>query len=237
MSRQDPSGARAPWSRSGSGTPHDPPGPGGPGSRPEADDARDRPGPRTPRDLQRDVVAAEQREFGGMKFGSAFFGWLAATGMAALLTAVLAVLGAQAWLTRSAPGAGQDPQLLGVLGLVLLALVLFASYFCGGYVAGRMARFSGAKQGVAVWLWGILVAVVLAVVAVVAGDRFDVADDARGVLRLPVGEGEATTGGVVTLVAGLLITLVGAVLGGLAGMRFHRRVDRAGIEHRTGPAG
>jgi hypothetical protein len=28
----------------------------------------------------------------------------------------------------------------------------------------------------------------------------------------------------------VLISLVGALLGGLAGMRYHRRVDRAGFE-------
>jgi hypothetical protein len=41
--------------------------------------------------------------------------------------------------------------------------------------------------------------------------------------------GSLTTGAVVALVAAVVVSLVGAVLGGLAGMRFHRRVDRAGL--------
>ena len=45
--------------------------------------------------------------------------------------------------------------------------------------------------------------------------------------RIPVRQGDLTTGGVVALVATLAVTLVGAMLGGAFGMRFHRRVDRA----------
>jgi hypothetical protein len=45
---------------------------------------------------------------------------------------------------------------------VLLVLLLI-SYFAGGYVAGRMARFDGAKQGIAVWLWALIVAVIVAI--------------------------------------------------------------------------
>ena len=41
----------------------------------------------TPRGRRQEVVAAEKREFGGVKFGSAFFGWMTATGIAVLLTA------------------------------------------------------------------------------------------------------------------------------------------------------
>ena len=39
------------------------------------------------------VVAREKEQFGGIKIGSAFFGWLAATGTAVLLTALVAAAG------------------------------------------------------------------------------------------------------------------------------------------------
>src|ERR687897_511699 len=42
---------------------------------------------------RREVVARQKEEFGGIKFGAAFFGWLAATGMAVLLTAIVAAAG------------------------------------------------------------------------------------------------------------------------------------------------
>ena len=40
-----------------------------------------------------------------------------------------------------------------------------------------------------------------------------------------------TTAGVIALVVALIAALVGAILGGLAGMRFHRNVDKAGLGH------
>jgi hypothetical protein len=44
-----------------------------------------------------------------------------------------------------------------------------------------------------------------------------------------VSEGSLTTGGIIAAVAAVLVTLAGAILGGLAGMRFHRTVDRTGL--------
>src|SRR5438270_3758803 len=45
--------------------------------------------------LNREAVLERQQErYGGIKFGSAFFGWLTATGTALLLTALLAAAGA-----------------------------------------------------------------------------------------------------------------------------------------------
>ena len=42
---------------------------------------------------RREVVGREREEHGGVKIGSAFFGWLTATGMAVLLTALAAAAG------------------------------------------------------------------------------------------------------------------------------------------------
>ena len=48
--------------------------------------------------------------------------------------------------------------------------------------------------------------------------------------RLPVSTSELDTAGVVALVLAAVTSLVGALLGGIAGMRFHRRVDRVDLE-------
>ena len=113
-------------------------------------------------------------------------------------------------------------------GLTLLAVILVA-YFCGGYVAGRMARFSGVKQGVAVWIWAVVIAVAVAVAGAALGDKYDLLDRVGGFPRLPIGGDDVTTGSIVAIVIALVAALVGAVLGGLAGMRYHRRVDEAGL--------
>ena len=55
-----------------------------------------------------------------------------------------------------------------------MLVILLVACFCGGYVAGRMARSNGVKQGIAVWVWAIVIAVVVAVLAAIAGSTFDV---------------------------------------------------------------
>jgi len=47
--------------------------------------------------------------------------------------------------------------------------------------------------------------------------------------RAPVNEGDISTAGLVALAIVAVASLVGAILGGTAGMRFHRKVDRAGL--------
>jgi hypothetical protein len=106
---------------------------------------------------------------------------------------------------------------------------LFIAYYCGGYVAGRMARFNGAKQGVAVWLWAVVIAIVVAVLGAVAGSKYNVLANLNSFPRIPVNEGTLSAGGIIALLAVALASLVGAILGGLAGMHFHRKVDKAGL--------
>jgi len=179
-------------------------------------------------DARHDVLEREKEEFGGMRFGTAFFGWLTALGMGVLLTAVVAAIGTAAgW---SADDAVVSARGLGIAGVVVVAIVMFVAYLAGGYVAGRMARFSGAKQGIAVWLWALIAAVILGVLGLVLGARFNVLANLDTFPRIPLSGDDLTLAGVMTAVAFALITLIGAILGGLAGMRYHRRVDRAGIE-------
>jgi hypothetical protein len=183
------------------------------------------------RAVREEVVAREKEQFGGMKFGTAFFGWLTATGTVALLSALISGTGAVLGLgvDDAAAASGADPETIGIVGAIGVLLVLLIGYFAGGYVAGRMARFSGAKQGVAVWLWAVIVAIVVAILAAVVGTQFDVLANINAFPRIPVNEGALTLTAIVTVVLAAIASLLGAVLGGLAGMRFHRRVDRAGL--------
>jgi cation transport ATPase len=113
--------------------------------------------------------------------------------------------------------------------LALLAIALIA-YFAGGYVAGRMSRFDGARQGVGVWVWGIVVAIVLAILGAIAGSEYNLFAD-LDLPRIPVDEGDLTTGGVILLAVVLIGTLLAAMAGGKAGERYHRRVDEIGDHH------
>ena len=184
------------------------------------------------------IVARQQDRFGGIKIGSAFFGWLTATGMAVLLIALLAAAGVAFGVAtdtsvdqavQQSQNTTGTAQTVGLVGAITLLVVLLVAYYCGGYVAGRMARFNGIRQGLAVWLWGVLMALLIAAVAAIAGAQYDVF--ARlNLPRLPVNEGQVTAVGGIVIGAAILAALIGALLGGLAGMRFHRNVDAAGLE-------
>jgi uncharacterized membrane protein YfcA len=92
-----------------------------------------------------------------------------------------------------------------------------------------MARFDGVRQGIAVWVIGLLVVIALAVLGLVLGSKYNVLQSLN-LPRIPIGEGTATTAGIIALVAVLVVTLVGAILGGRLGERYHRRIDRVGLE-------
>jgi hypothetical protein len=183
--------------------------------------------------LREDVVERERREYGGFKFGSAFFGWLTATGTAVILTALVAATGAAVGLSATDVDTTNIDEnqaaTIGIIGAIALVVVLFVAYFCGGYVAGRMARFDGLKQGLAVWLWAVVIAVVVAVIGAIAGSQFNILANLNSFPRIPVNEGDVTVTGIITAVVVALASLGGALLGGVAGMRFHRKVDRAGL--------
>jgi hypothetical protein len=188
-------------------------------------------------DQRRAVVAREKDRYGGIKWGSALFGWLTATGTAVILTAILAGIGTAVGVatdTKAADATNQATQKAGtisVIGGITLLVVLLLAYYCGGYVAGRMARFNGMKQGLAVWIWAMVIAVLVAVTAAVLGSKFDLLAQLDGLPRIPIKSGDATTGAIIAIVIAVLAALIGAILGGLAGMRFHRKVDKAGLEH------
>lgn len=191
-------------------------------------------GSATPRTTREEVLAREQDQFGGIKFGSAFFGWLTATGTAVLLTALIAGIGAAVGFTlltadEAADAITGNEATAGLIGAVAVLLVLFIAYFCGGYVAGRMARFSGARQGLAVWLWAIIFAIVVAVIGAVADYQFDLLSNLNAFPRIPIDASMLTVTSIVTVVLALGVSLLGAVLGGISGMRYHRAVDRAGL--------
>jgi hypothetical protein len=175
------------------------------------------------------VRERQRAEFGGIAWGSAFFGWLSAMGLAALLTGLLSAAGAVLALSTTArDAAGQATIGIGA-GIAFLAVVA-VSYFAGGYVAGRMARFDGARQGLGVVAWAIVAAAILAIAGLIGGSDYNVLSRLN-LPRLPIDEGALATGGAIALAAGLVVMVLAAMLGGKTGERFHRKVDRLAIDH------
>lgn len=169
-----------------------------------------------------------REKFGGVNLGAAVFGWLVAIAVGIILTSVIGALvtavGSEAQISQS--DAEREAGTLGLAAATVLVAVLLVAYYTGGYVAGRMSRFDGAKQGVAVWGIGLLVTLAAAVLGAVFGTQYNILDRVS-LPRIPVPTESLTTAGLVT--AGVLVlgTLLAAMLGGKVGNRYHTRVDRA----------
>ncbi len=165
--------------------------------------------------------------FGSFSFTSVLAGVLVAYGafsiLAGLAASVVAAVGDDTDLTG-------DWERLGTTGGLIVAALLLLAYLFGGYVAGRMARFDGMRQGIAVWVIGLLVVLLLALLGLVFGSQYNVLSR-LDLPRIPVDEGSLTTGGIIALVATILVTLLAAISGGKVGERFHRKVDAAGHGH------
>ena len=199
-----------------------------------ADHRDDRPNEQTRRDPLKDRRARQREEFGGFNWGAACFGWLVAVGITALLTALLSAAGAAIGLTQlSESDAKSSADTISIVGGILVILVLVLGYYAGGYVAGRMSRFDGDRQGLGVWLIGLIVTIVLAVAGAVAGSKYNLLGQLN-LPRIPIDEGSLATGAAIALVIMLVATLLAAVAGGKVGQRYHRKVDRVGgLQHVT----
>ncbi|MEJ7659693.1 MAG: hypothetical protein WKG07_08740 [Hymenobacter sp.] len=174
--------------------------------------------------------AKEKEAFGGVKVGAAFFGWLTAVGATVILVALVAAVASALDLGTVVDGGttSEDLRSVGIGAAIAVLVVLFLAYYCGGYVAGRMARFNGVRQGFAVWLWAVLIAAAVTGIGLLADNNSDLANDLN-LPNIPVDSANITDTGLIALAIVLAVTLIGAIVGGLAGMRFHRRVDRAGF--------
>jgi hypothetical protein len=171
----------------------------------------------TGRGVLADARALQHERYGGGKLGSAFFGWLVAVGLTVLL-------GVLAGVVSAAVGAPEAQ-----VGVIVPVAVLVVAYFAGGYVAGRLARFDGARNGFLSWAIGLLASVVLVVVGAFVGAQYDVL--ARVSLPgLPTGLDQVTWNVILVVAVAVVGTLIAALLGGKVGEGFHRRVDRAAAD-------
>src|SRR3954447_24085805 len=121
----------------------------------------------------REARLRQRDRFGGFNWGAAFFGWLVAIGMGVILTAIVAAAGAAIGLTdgASASDASNNADTIGIVGGALLIAIAFLAYYCGGYVAGRMSRFDGGRQGFGVWGFGLIVTLLVAAAGAIFGDQ------------------------------------------------------------------
>jgi hypothetical protein len=179
--------------------------------------------------------AAEDREdrlrdmYGGVDWLASFLGFVFALVAGAIFSAVAGVVLAPLGFSLNLTGP------LGaavITGLVLLGVLIFLTYFFGGYVAGRLARFDGGRNGAMLVLWTLLTGALLLLAAgIFSGFLPGGAADAigglvDGTLSALGSLSQAGVVGIVVVVAAFLIALLGGILGGRLGSRYHAEIDR-----------
>lgn len=178
-------------------------------------------------------VRDEQRraEFGGLNLGAAFFGWLVAVAMTVLMAGIVGAVAAAVGRTLNVNEAKieRDAGAFGLATAIGLLLILMLAYYAGGYVAGRMSRYDGGRQGAGVWVLGLVVTILVVGVGAIFGTQYNVFERVT-LPSIPIPTDTATWGGIIALVSILLGTLLSSVLGGALGCRYHSKVDGAGTD-------
>jgi hypothetical protein len=167
-------------------------------------------------------------KFGGTNLGASFFGWIVAVGIAILLTSMAGAVGAAFGFSGNVSQSQAERQAgsIGIAAGIVLVVVLVVGYYAGGYVAGRMSRFDGGRQGLAVWLIGLVVTLIAIGVGALFGSQYNLLDRVS-LPRIPVALDQLGWGAAITGVAVIVCTLLAAIIGGKVGHRYHDRVDRA----------
>ncbi len=173
------------------------------------------------------VVDAEMLSYRGFKFGAAFFGWLIAIAMSVLLTLAVsaAAFGTAEILDYSRADAEAQPGAAGITAATVGVLVLTLAFYAGGYVAGRLARFDGGRNGFGVWMFAFLFSVLAAGAGALVNNQYDVLDEVNRP-DVSLSTDTVTTGGIIAAAALVVLTLLFAIVGGKAGRRYHDKIDR-----------
>ena len=183
-------------------------------------------------DARDDIGLREARSrFGGIDIPATLAGMLAALGTTVLLGGLLAGAGSYGYQL----GRDNVTDELSIGGLIGGLVTLLLAFPIGGWVAGRVARYDGGRNGLVTALWFVLLAAATAALGAWAGDKYDVFRN----VNLPQWfDSDAYTGAAIATGLRALAVMLGAGwLGGRWGERYHRRADSVVARTRPGAVG
>src|SRR5918993_5983936 len=181
--------------------------------------------------------AAEEREdrlrdmYGGVDWLASFLGFVFAIVLGAFFSAVAGLVLVPFGITPELSGGRIGASV--ITGLALLGVLIFLTFFFGGDVAGRLARFDGGRNGAMVVVWMFIVFVILALAAAIFSGFLPagIAEVLANLLDRIVSTADNLAGagvvGLVTAAAALLLAFLGGSLGERMGSRYHAEIDRA----------
>lgn len=166
-----------------------------------------------------EAIASARRRFGGLDTGATIAGAFAALGLTVLLGGVLAGAGRVVYVNglRDAPTATTGSLIAGLVVLVVAFLV-------GGWVAGRMARYDGGRNGMVTAVWFVLFAAGTSATGALLGQSYNVFSGDR--LPQWFTDSARTPEAALSAAIAFLLMVGAGFAGGVVGGQYHRRVDR-----------
>jgi hypothetical protein len=172
-----------------------------------------------------DGIREAKDRLGGLDIPSSLIGMLVSVAMLLILAGLAsAAFGAIGFQT----GIAVNQTELSVGALITAGIVLFVSFLIGGWAAGRMARYSGAVNGLMVAVWFLILLGLLAALGAIAGDAYNLFDNLQvAKANLPdwFSADTVTRGAVISAIAFGVVMFLGSIMGGIWGQRFHRKAD------------
>lgn len=164
-------------------------------------------------------VVDTHHRFGGFDAGASIAGALTALGVTVLLGGLLGGIGTIGYQLDLERGTDE----LSLAGLVGGLVTLVFAFLVGGWVAGRIARYDGGRNGLMTGVWFVFTAFVLAVLGAWLGDRYDVFAD----LQVPqwFSENATTATAVISGAVAAVVMLGAGFVGGLIGAHYHAKAD------------
>ncbi|MEX0754069.1 MAG: hypothetical protein WD206_05045 [Actinomycetota bacterium] len=191
----------------------------------EPDDARD----------ERLVRLEARDRFGGISFAGSLAGMLAAIAATLLIGGIIgAAIGGIAFETGLENADGEE---LSIGAVIVGILVLFVAFTIGGWVAGRIARYDGIRNGAMTAVWFLVLGAILAALGAWAAVEYNVlvAADLPNWFDRWFNTDEVTTGAVISGIVAIVAVFTGGILGGLWGERYHRKADRYLVDRARDP--
>lgn len=177
------------------------------------------------------VVGTEKRRIAprAPQVGSGLCGFLAAVGsyivIAAIVHAVVARIDTGHNIANALDGArANQPAAVSWSGAIALLVLAFLVCVIGGYVCGTMARRSGVLEGLSVWLWAAVAAVVASLIVEASSVTYAVLYQFDLFPRIAVGSLDGRNGAIISAIILAAGGLIGALVGGAIGASAHRRV-------------
>lgn len=175
-----------------------------------------------------------RERFGGADVLAGILGMFAALGTLVFLGALLAAGGAGLGYQLNQIDFDGNLQDVEIVGAIIAIVVVLASFFVGGWTAGRVARYDGGINGMGVALWFILLVAIFGALGAWVGQEYN----AFAGVDLPnwfgqLGADEVTLKSIAGALAGIVAALLGGYLGGVVGDDYHQKADAALVAETT----